>query len=117
MMEVEAGTKWIKFNVGQYGYYRVKYEEDEWLKFAKVLQDNHEVLSTKDRAHLLNDAFSLAEAQYLAYSIPLSMTKYLKKERSLLPWETLYDQFVTMGNLLQSSDIYPTFRKVIQRVV
>ena len=117
LVNVPSGTEWVKFNVGQYGYYRVKYEEDEWLKFAKVLQDNHEVLSTKDRAHLLNDAFSLAEAQYLAYSIPLSMTKYLKKEKSLLPWETLYDQFVTMGNLLQSSDIYPTFRKVSHREV
>ena len=36
MMEVEAGTKWIKFNVGQYGYYRVNYLPEQWASLAKV---------------------------------------------------------------------------------
>jgi hypothetical protein len=32
-----------------------------------------------DRASLLNDAFSLAEAGHISYAIPLSMTEYLTK--------------------------------------
>jgi hypothetical protein len=35
-----------------------------------------------DRASLLNDAFSLAEAGHISYTIPLSMTEYLTKVRT-----------------------------------
>ena len=80
--------------MGQYGFYRVNYPEAEWNNFAELLMNNHEVLSTKDRAHLLNDAFSLAESGHVPYSIPLAMTKYLKKEQSLIPWESAYDKTV-----------------------
>ena len=35
---VPAGTKWTKFNVGQYGYYRVQYPLAEWQQFGELLQ-------------------------------------------------------------------------------
>ena len=98
--------------MGQYGFYRVNYPEAEWNNFADLLMNNHEILSTKDRAHLLNDAFSLAESGHVPYSIPLAMTKYLKKENSLIPWESAYDKIVSMGQLLIDTPTYPLFRKV-----
>ena len=98
--------------MGQYGFYRVNYPEAEWNNFADLLMNNHEILSTKDRAHLLNEAFSLAESGHVPYSIPLAMTKYLKKENSLIPWESAYDKIVSMGQLLIDTPTYPLFRKV-----
>ena len=76
-----------------------------------------QVLSTKDRAHLINDAFSLAESGHVPYSVPLSMTKYLKKEQSLIPWESAYDKLNTMGKLLQDSPSYSLFRKYVLNLV
>ena len=114
LVDVPSGTDWVKFNVGQYGFYRVNYPLNEWMKFAHLLQSSHETLSTKDRAHLINDAFSLAESGHIPYSIPLSMTKYLKQEKSLIPWQSAYDKIVTMGRLLQNTPTYPLFRKVNQ---
>ena len=52
----------MKFNVGQFGYYRVNYPEEDWAKFGKLLMENHTKLSTSDRTSLLNDAFALANA-------------------------------------------------------
>ena len=40
-----SDTEWVKFNVGQFGYYRVMYSKDEWINFSKLLKTNHEVLS------------------------------------------------------------------------
>ena len=117
LVNAQSGTEWLKFNVGQYGFYRVNYPEAEWNNFAELLMNNHEVLSTKDRAHLLNDAFSLAESGHVPYSIPLAMTKYLKKEQSLIPWESAYDKIVTMGQLLIDTPTYPLFRKVINWLI
>ena len=41
LITVPSGTQWVKFNVGQYGYYRVKYSEEEWQNLAQVLQNDH----------------------------------------------------------------------------
>ena len=117
LVNAQSGTDWIKFNVGQYGFYRVNYPESEWAKFAQLLMKSHTVLSTKDRAHLINDAFSLAESGHVPYSVPLSMTRYLKKEQSLIPWESAYDKINTMGKLLQDSPTYSIFRKYVLSLV
>ncbi len=34
----------MKFNVGQRGYYRVKYPKSDWLGFSALLKDDHKVL-------------------------------------------------------------------------
>ena len=47
-----------------------------------------------DRSSLINDAFSLAESGHIDYSIPLSMTKYLKKEKDYVPWEGAFDKLL-----------------------
>jgi hypothetical protein len=55
----------------------------EWLAYSfKTFS------ATTDRGSLINDAFSLAESGHLDYSIPLSMTRYLKKEKDLVPWKS-----------------------------
>ena len=35
-----AGKEWTKFNVGQYGYYRVQYPVAEWQKFGELMQND-----------------------------------------------------------------------------
>jgi hypothetical protein len=42
---LSAGTEWVKFNVGQFGFYRVNYPKDEWLRFADLLLDHHQTFS------------------------------------------------------------------------
>lgn len=44
-LTMESGTEWVKFNVGQYGYYRVNYPRDMWLEFSQMLQDNPDQFS------------------------------------------------------------------------
>ena len=53
---------WLKFNVDQFGYYRVNYPEDDWNRFGELLMTNPGKLSNSDRTSLLNDAFALANA-------------------------------------------------------
>ena len=43
LVNAQSGTDWIKFNVGQYGFYRVNYPESEWAQFAQLLMKSHEV--------------------------------------------------------------------------
>ena len=88
VVTVAPGAAWVKFNAGQHGFYRVNYAEAEWAGLAAQLLADHEVLEPRDRAHLLNDAFSLAEAGLVSYRVPLDMTAYLAQETHLVPWDT-----------------------------
>ena len=77
MLEVNlpTGTTWVKFNVGQHGFYRVNYPPEDWAGLARLLVSAPASLPAPDRASLLNDAFSLAESGHLDYSVPLDMTR------------------------------------------
>ena len=110
--QILLGTNWIKFNMGQKGFYRVNYPREDWSEFINILDTNRELFSQADRAHLLNDAFSLAESGHLEYDIPMAMVAYLKKEEGLIPWETAYKSLEKIRRLLQGTKVYPLLRKV-----
>ena len=40
-VKVDATATFVKFNVGQFGFYRVNYPKEEWIRFSKVLQEDH----------------------------------------------------------------------------
>ncbi|KFM69000.1 Glutamyl aminopeptidase, partial [Stegodyphus mimosarum] len=98
-------NEWVKFNVNQTGYYLVNYEENDWNKLTELLMSSHESLSPSDRSNLLFDTFLLAEAGHIQFDVFLSMTKYLKNETHLIPWETAYASFVYLCQLLEFTDV------------
>ncbi|CAK9317339.1 unnamed protein product [Citrullus colocynthis] len=51
---------WIKLNVDQTGFYRVKYDEDLAAKLRNAIEKNH--LTATDRFGILDDAFALSMA-------------------------------------------------------
>lgn len=116
-IEFSPSAKWVKLNVGQFGFYRVNYPKEDWQTLADVLVSNPLAIEPLDRAHLINDAFSLAESGHIAYDIPLSMTKYLKKETHLVPWETVFEKLIRMSTKLRYTDAYPLLRKYLVELV
>jgi len=119
MVEVSLPKKpdWVKFNVGQYGYYRVNYPPEDWATLAKLLVREPTALAPMDRASLLNDAFSLAESGHIGYNVPLSMTEYLQQETHLVAWDTVFDQLASMGSLLEFTSTFPLFRRYVVDLV
>lgn len=56
------------------------------MALIKQLKDSHTDIHVLNRAQLIDDAFTLARAGKLDYSIPLNLTKYLTKENNTIPW-------------------------------
>lgn len=56
-----------------------------------------------DRANLLDDLFSLADASELEYNIVMDIITYLTKEHHALPWAVAKSKLMTMYTLLTSS--------------
>ncbi|EJD75414.1 peptidase family M1 containing protein [Loa loa] len=76
----------LVLNSGSKGFYRVNYNLELWLKITDQLLKDHTIIDVRTRARILDDAFALAEANYISYEIPLNLTQYLPMEREFLPW-------------------------------
>lgn len=103
---VAADVKWIKLNVHQVGYYRVNYEESIWNQIIQDLITNPSNFDIADRAHLLNDAFALADAGQLSYTVPLEMSAYLAQEQDFVPWYVAATKLEALKKSLMFSDSY-----------
>lgn len=114
---VPSSVEWIKFNKDQVGYYRVKYDQTMWQSLNTALEDNVDAMSVLDRAHLLNDAFSLAEAIQIPYSTALTMTKYLKNETHFVPWDVASSKLKEIRSLLYYTEYYQNFREYVVELV
>ncbi|XP_043478871.1 glutamyl aminopeptidase-like isoform X1 [Leptopilina heterotoma] len=117
VVKLDEPVDWIKFNCDQIGYYRVNYETAEWHKLAEVLRWNHKRFSTSDRTHVLEDAFSLADAAELDYNITMDMTNYLSSELHAVPWDMAATKFLRMHTLLSSTSASPKFQEYIRNLV
>ncbi|XP_049950895.1 glutamyl aminopeptidase-like isoform X1 [Schistocerca serialis cubense] len=102
-LEIGNAT-WLKLNRHEVGYYRVNYEYEDWNALISLLKTNTQSLDTADRAHLLDDAFSLAAAGQLRYETALELTRYLSNETEYVPWVVATTHFTKMFHLLQGSD-------------
>ena len=107
-MKVEANTKWIKVNVGQFGYYRVNYEPSMWAELVHILLYHQDTLSPMDRASLINDAFALSEAGRLHYKIALHLLLYLKNERHYAPLVAAFNSLLSLRRRL----LHTSFHKI-----
>lgn len=83
---VDVSGGWFKLNTGQYGFFRVLYDEASWTKLTSVLKNSPDALAAVDRAGLLDDAFNLARAGKMSYDKALTVLAYLDKETEYIPW-------------------------------
>lgn len=73
--------------------------------------------SVGDRAGLLNDAFSLADATQLSYDIALDMTAYLAKETDYVPWSVAASKLTSLKRLLMFTEVFGNYKKYAHELI
>ncbi|XP_043274166.1 glutamyl aminopeptidase-like [Venturia canescens] len=116
-IKLNEPVDWIKFNHNQVGYYRVNYDLNEWKTLSEVLESHHKRFSVSDRTHLLEDAFSLAQASELEYSMVMNMSGYLRLERSSVPWSIAATKLAAIDKLLSSTDATSKYKEYVRNLV
>ncbi|XP_030559529.1 glutamyl aminopeptidase-like [Drosophila novamexicana] len=106
---VTTDVKWLKLNSHQLGYYRVNYESSIWQQLIQELVEQPTRFDIADRAHLLDDAFALADASQLSYSVPLEMTAYLAQETDFVPWYVATSKLLTLRRNLMFTESYVSY--------
>lgn len=70
-----------------------------------------------DRAHLINDVFSLAEATQVKYATALQLTAYLKNDGDYVPWSVASSKLAGLKTSLYYTELFAKFSKFGQSIV
>ncbi|XP_052787465.1 aminopeptidase N-like isoform X1 [Mya arenaria] len=106
----QPGTgNWVLGNPMQYGYYRVNYDEGNWINLIRQLESNHSVIPPINRAQIINDAWSLAKSGDLDMSIALQSINYLGNEEDYIPWSAATGQLAFVSSMLARHPLFGAF--------
>ncbi|KAM6037102.1 endoplasmic reticulum aminopeptidase 1 isoform 1-T2 [Theristicus caerulescens] len=110
-------VEWIKFNVDMNGYYIVHYEDDGWDRLINLLKENHTVISSNDRASLINNVFQLVRVKKLSISKAFDLTLYLKHERQIMPVLQGMTELIPIYRLMERRDTDGTEKQLKEYIV
>ena len=107
----------VVVNVQQTGFYRVNYDDNNWSLIASRLATAPSSIHRVNRAQLLDDAFNLARAGRLDYTIALSLTEYLTHEDDYIPWSTTFRSLGYISSMMKRSAGYGDFRAYLLKTL
>ncbi|XP_022908789.2 aminopeptidase N-like [Onthophagus taurus] len=80
-------SDWIIFNLKQFGFYRVLYDENLQSRLINQLKSEGFVdIDVMNRAQIVDDLFNFAQTKLIKYGQVLDMTMYLTRESDYYPW-------------------------------
>ena len=104
-------------NLNASGFYRVNYDRENWNKIIEQLRQDKNAIPARMRAQLINDAFSLAQANIQDPILPFELIKYMKGERDYLPWHTFIKRVNYLIDMLELSKNYGLFNAYLLDLV
>ncbi|KAM6033337.1 LOW QUALITY PROTEIN: endoplasmic reticulum aminopeptidase 1-like [Chlamydotis macqueenii] len=107
----------VKLNVDMNGYYIVHYEDDGWDRLIHLLKENHTVISSNDRASLINNVFQLVRIKKMSISKALDLTLYLKDERHIMPVLQGMSELIPIYRLIERRDGDGTDKQLQEYIV
>ncbi|XP_013408526.1 uncharacterized protein LOC106172388 isoform X2 [Lingula anatina] len=111
---------WVIANLQQFGYYRVNYDLQNWQNILTQLSVNHAVINVKNRAQLIDDAFSVAGSGIdpdIDVKFAMKTTLYLVNETEYLPWNSAITNLDRVDLLLSSTGYYGFYQKYMLKQI
>jgi len=108
---------WILGNVGQFGYYRVNYDLDNWIRLLNQLKTNHSAIPLSNRAQIIDDSLHIGRAGVIDQLIGLRVTQYLTSETKYVPWYTATRHFSFFRKMLEKTATFGLYQDYVQKLV
>ncbi|KAG9459294.1 hypothetical protein H6P81_003802 [Aristolochia fimbriata] len=102
-IDLENEQFWVKLNVEQTGFYRVKYDDKLLVRLLAAMKAN--LLPSADKFGILDDCFTLCEACQQPLSSLLSVMDVYKEELDYITVSRLIDIIIKVVNI--STDAIP----------
>ncbi|KAJ8917142.1 hypothetical protein NQ315_012634 [Exocentrus adspersus] len=86
-LNTTANDSWLLLNIDETGFYRVNYDTRNWKLLVQQLRRDPGRIPVANRGQLIDDAFQLANAGIINYTIAFDLVKYLHiTEPNYIPW-------------------------------
>ncbi|XP_067425164.1 leucyl-cystinyl aminopeptidase isoform X2 [Emydura macquarii macquarii] len=115
-IELQEEVEWVKFNVDMDGYYVVHYAEGDWQILIDLLKREPTALSANDRAHLINNIFSLVGIGKVSLLKAFDLIDYLVKENHSAPITQALFQMNLIYHLIDKRGMQDLAARVVGRV-
>ncbi|CAB3385000.1 Hypothetical predicted protein [Cloeon dipterum] len=111
--------QWLLLNVNATALYRINYDAENWDLLATALrtEKNHGGIPTLNRVQIIDDAFNLARAGLLEYSLALNLLRYLRHEREYLPWKAAFANLEYLSRMTKRGGGFGPFRKFVRTLL
>ena len=113
MQGLSVGGSWYKLNLGQTVPCRVAYPSSNLVLIQKALTADISVLPAIDRAGLLDDVWSLANAEVIEASDALSLSQFLVAETDAIVWGIAARKLLDISDLMAGSTGLPQFQSFV----
>ncbi|XP_014484468.1 PREDICTED: aminopeptidase N-like [Dinoponera quadriceps] len=91
-------SQWVISNIQQFGFYRVRYIDDNWWQILEYLAKNHTKIHVLNRAQLIDDAYHTIMDSRLNNWILNGLVRYLGKETSFIVWHSMMNVLQYMSS-------------------
>ncbi|XP_053969911.1 aminopeptidase Ey-like isoform X2 [Anastrepha ludens] len=118
LRDMPSQDEWILFNVQMSGLYKVKYDGRNWNMLIETLtSEAYEKIHVINRAHLIDDALTLAWTGDQDYEIAMRLIEYLVREREYIPWKAALDNLRDVNRILRQTPDYEYFKKYMRKIL
>ena len=86
----------------------------------KILISNvslKQAIPTRNRAQIINDAFSFGQANLINVTKPFEIIKYLSDEVEYLPWITSINRLRYSIDILETTSVYSQFQAYLSNLI
>ncbi|XP_072760401.1 aminopeptidase N [Anoplolepis gracilipes] len=116
--DITSKENFIIVNPEEIGMFPVNYDSCNWKMLAQYLRGpDREKIPPLTRAKLLHDAWNLAYAGELCFSISMNMTLFLKEEKSHIVWEPVFTMIHHVGRRIEGLNVYFKFEAYIRNLL
>ncbi|OCT86838.1 aminopeptidase Ey [Xenopus laevis] len=112
-----TGSDWLLVNLNVTGYYRVNYDDSNWIRLITQLQSDHQAVPVINRAQIIDDAFNLARAKQLGITTALDTTKYISADREYMPWQAALSGLSYFTQMFDRTETFGSMKKYMKKQV
>lgn len=95
---------WYLANPLAFGYYRVKYDSENWRRLTIALRETNSI-PVSSRVQLIDDAMVLARFGWINYGIALDLISYIRTETDFAPIAIALDQLDDLTRNLRGVEV------------
>ncbi|XP_025155648.1 aminopeptidase N-like [Harpegnathos saltator] len=90
LLTLDNEEDWVILNVQYFGYYRVRYDNTNWLKIAYFLkEDNGKTIPVLNRVQLIDDAYHFVMMGTMDYKFYYELIDFLRNETDFIVWHSM----------------------------